>query len=252
MITLLLIDHPTTETWRPDFGSSGQGSPKWTRLQGGGHELANSLEAPDWEENPVQVVVCDSCGFVHCETGGYVHVSTTPKYVVWTLPQIDLDDEFEASQYEPAQSVWRSGGVLLPREIWDELAADHEWMPHSSALGALTGRALFDAWRHCGPPSVRSRKPAELVDRVSDQVVACDSLTPAEGLSHTRALAEWMTSNHDLPIHGDFVRPDAEVVTPEALHLDGSRLEEWVALCMVGNDIIPAFSRDWVFQPEAT
>jgi hypothetical protein len=146
---VLLVQDALTESWTPDFGSSGESSPTWTRLVADGLELANSLEAPDWYENPVQVAVCEACGFPQCANGGYVHISRTPRYVVWTAPQVEIEDEIEAVQYAPATCVARSGCVLIPRETWDSLAGPRPAMPDSSRLEPLTGKALLARGAGC-------------------------------------------------------------------------------------------------------
>ena len=84
---MLLYDKPSLEKWSPDFSSSGQSSPVWTRLKYGQVELCNSLEWTDWTPNPVQVQICDACGTPGCASGGYVHISVLNDLVLWTVPQ---------------------------------------------------------------------------------------------------------------------------------------------------------------------
>src|SRR5262245_57164587 len=101
------------EKWRPDFSSSGQKSPTWTRSRCEGVELFNSLESTTWTENPVQVVLCDACGHEGCASGGYVHVSRLGDFVLWTTPQIDAEDEWKATQYYAAWPLRRFGSLAI-------------------------------------------------------------------------------------------------------------------------------------------
>jgi hypothetical protein len=94
---MILIEHAELELWGPDFASSGQSNPTWTRLRQASWVLANSLEAPEWLGNPVQVVMCDAYDCAGCSSGSYVHVSRTPSYVVWAAPQISEADSFEGT-----------------------------------------------------------------------------------------------------------------------------------------------------------
>jgi hypothetical protein len=46
--------------------------PDWTSLVCGDVELCNSLEAPNWTELVVQVLVCEACRQVGCTSGARV------------------------------------------------------------------------------------------------------------------------------------------------------------------------------------
>ena len=41
-------------------------------------------------------------------------------FVLWTAPQIDSDDEFEAHQYAPSELIIRHGAVAIPIAIWEQ------------------------------------------------------------------------------------------------------------------------------------
>src|SRR5437764_5581258 len=86
---MLVCEAPELVPWRPDFSTSGQDDPDWTKLVCGGIELCNTLEAANWtDEWAVQVDVCDACGYIHCRSGGWVHVSRLGSHVLWTPPDI--------------------------------------------------------------------------------------------------------------------------------------------------------------------
>lgn len=82
---MFVCDQLRTEVWHPDFSTSKQASPAWTRVTCRGLQITNSLEWADWEENPVQVILCDACGHQGCASGGYVHVSHLQRPVIGTL-----------------------------------------------------------------------------------------------------------------------------------------------------------------------
>jgi hypothetical protein len=77
---------PLVEQWSPDFSSSGLPNPIWTRVKFRGAELYNSLEWTEWNRNPVQVQICDTCGNARLPSGGYVHVSAVQDILLWTAP----------------------------------------------------------------------------------------------------------------------------------------------------------------------
>src|SRR5688572_22598831 len=81
---MIACEDAVLETWRPDFSSSSQRDPTWTRATCFGAVLCNSLEWPEWLENPVQVCLWEACGHAGCESGGYVHVSRLGSHMLWT------------------------------------------------------------------------------------------------------------------------------------------------------------------------
>ena len=85
-----------------------------------GERLTNALNWVEWDENPVQVELCEECGVDGCAVGGYVHVSRDEDYVLWTAPQVDTDDEFETHQYTPSEVDPRHGAVAIPIAIWEQ------------------------------------------------------------------------------------------------------------------------------------
>jgi hypothetical protein len=91
---MLVCDAPEFVAWRPDFSSSGQTDPHWTRLVCKGEQLSNALDFVDWldDELGTQVVLCEACGYTGCEFGGYVYVSRLRE----AFPRTVRRDLFEA------------------------------------------------------------------------------------------------------------------------------------------------------------
>jgi hypothetical protein len=118
---VLVCAAPEFVPWRPDFSSSEQSSPHWTKPVRSGEQLTNAINAVDWldEGSAVQVELCESCGFAGCESGGYVHVSRLESHVLLTPPHVDLNDPFEWHQYRPSEPVRRHGAVAIKVEDWE-------------------------------------------------------------------------------------------------------------------------------------
>src|SRR5690242_359655 len=107
---MLLCDAPEFERWMPDFSTSGQRSPEWTRVTCGGEQITNALEWIDWDERPVQVVLCEQCGVSGCAVGGRAHVSRAGDHVLWTAPEIDLvRSELSDREDQPTALIARHG-----------------------------------------------------------------------------------------------------------------------------------------------
>jgi hypothetical protein len=132
---VLICDRVESVSWRPDFSSSGQASPDWTRLECAGEVLANGLEWVEWEDEPVQVILCEQCGCAGCAEGGRIHLSRLGDHVIWSAPHERNE------RWAPAPAVERHGAVAIPGATWDV------WARVPRNLPATQRRDLFAAWR---------------------------------------------------------------------------------------------------------
>lgn len=66
---MLVCEEPELVRWQPNFSSSVQASPLWTRLVCDGLEICNTMEGSHWADpRLVQVIVCEECGHPGCAT----------------------------------------------------------------------------------------------------------------------------------------------------------------------------------------
>ena len=234
------------DTWQPDFSSSGQASPLWTRLSAGELELANSLEAPEWGSNPVQVSVCESCGYPRCAQGGYVHIARTEGHVIWTRPRLDDDGTRDDPRISAASVAGEYGGVAFSAEVWNGWAGRFDSVPEHDSFPPFDMEGLLTAWWMNGPPPVRSSRIVDIAV-VEDLLLAADSLETAEALDLARSLLmAWDDEAAALGI--DVVPLSAISARIENLHLDGGWT--WPAFALTGDTVFPAVSGDWVVSYE--
>lgn len=241
--------------WRPDFTSSGQTSPRWTRLLCGGVQLSNAVGSVDWFDEPaVQVELCEACGHAHCESGGYVHVSRLGDRVLWTRPHIDENDPFEAYQYRAAEPVRANGAVAIPAEVWDDLQERFPHWPSADRFPIATRADLFAAWYLEAPLPDARTLPAQLLALVRELVVASDPSPAVDALECLASLVTWFTAAPDEPIAGDLVEASADGAVVETLHLDvpdtfdRPTLREWPAFAMCAGTVAPVFGGSLVLS----
>src|SRR4051794_12207457 len=117
-------DQPVFERWSPDFSSSGLANPVWTRAKCDGSELCNSLEWTDWEDDPVQVQLCDACGTPGCASGGYARISALAGFVLWTPPRLhDNKEQFDFRMFS-ANALEKFGSILISPRGWASFRAE--------------------------------------------------------------------------------------------------------------------------------
>ncbi|MCG8454829.1 MAG: hypothetical protein MI919_01000 [Holophagales bacterium] len=145
-IQMLICNDLELSPWTPDFSSSGQSNPRWTRASCRGLQLANSVEGVDWSTNPVQVVLCEACGYPDCGPANYVHVPRLDDLVLWSVPHIDESDDWQVLQLT-ANSGSRLGiGSILAVTTGGSVtfggALGRSWAPVRLGSGLLGSETL--------------------------------------------------------------------------------------------------------------
>ena len=254
---MLVCTAPEFLAWRPDFSSTEQASPHWTRVVCGGEQLTNALNAVDWlnEETAVQVELCESCGFAGCESGGYVHVSRLNSHVLWTPPHIDVNDPFDSYQYRASEPVRRHGGVAIQVDEWRAWRRKFAALPRAEAFPRTARRDLLAAWRGQAPIFGQFESPDDLVELVRKRAVAADPSSLDKALVQLETLASWLAADPDAPVEGALVLASAEDAVAETIYFDvpdtfhRDVLRKWRATARVGEAITPVFGGELVLVP---
>lgn len=228
------------EKWSPDFSSSGQASPNWTRSRCEQVELFNALEWIAWTQNPVQVVLCEECGQKGCAPGGFVHVSRLDDFVLWTRPQVEVEDAWEIAQYNVADPLKRFGAIAIPKQTWEEWRTVAS-LPKFAALTPANGEAIFDAW-FLAP--ARSSRIDEIAPFLKSELLACDSLEPTDAI---KRIARWINRLKDTSAslaNASFHSPTTLGARIETLYFNGPWDENWPALAISGEADYPLLDQN--------
>ena len=108
----------TLEPVELDFRSSRQGIRKDRALVADGEPIVNAVGIVELSANPLQTVVCTSCGISACEPGGWVALRSVGEAVVW-LPDFEGMAQSESDMNFPglAGHALRKIRPLSQREI---------------------------------------------------------------------------------------------------------------------------------------
>jgi hypothetical protein len=258
---MLVCETPKFVLWQPNFSSSGQENPDWTRLICSGVELSNALTWVEWfgeDEPAVQVELCEACGIAGCQSGGYVHVSRLGKHILWTRPHVDPSDSFASYQYRPSEAVATHGAVAFPIAQWNTWSKELRGLPPATTFAGTTRRDLLSAWESEAPVFGRWDSPDHLLSLARERAVAGEPSESRSVLESLDALVRWFREKPDDVVDGELVRVDADDWTVETLYLDVPDtfdrpiLREWTPLARLEGRVTPLFGGKLVLVPEPT
>lgn len=235
------------EKWQPDFSSSGQPSPEWIRVKCSDIQICNSLDWLDWDDNPVQVEICDACGTPGCESGGYVHMSKLGEHILWTKPHIDASDEWEKTQYEAAFVLRKAGSVVIPVSVLNQWQREARKNRSSNWYSRTTREDLAAAWFMEKYPYLKMASVRDVIPYLRKELLGADTLDVTTAVGRMETLVEWFLQKPAQELRGELKAPWPDL-TVETLYFDGPADKDWPAFAIFGVDIFPAFGKNWVYQ----
>jgi hypothetical protein len=237
------------QAWRPNFSSSGQRSPAWSRLLVDGRELCNALEDVDWSPNPVQVELCDACGTPGCASGGYADLSRLGEQVLWTPAVTDGEDDWARDQYAPAWVLVDGGAALFPPASWQRLRERFGALPAAATLVPTTRRMLAEAWRAQARRRLAGQTLAETMEHARRLVLTSDRWDRDEAVAMLTRVAGWLGADPHAPVEGELLPAARTGAVIETFYTDGPTDEDWPALGVHNGRLTPAFRPDLVLWP---
>jgi hypothetical protein len=210
---------------RLDFSSSGQASRDVTQVVIHGAVFANAVELTQWDDDPIQVIVCESCGIEGCEPGGWLAARTMGTCAVF-VPAFDrmLEDEQGRSEYAPPKYVSTDGVPAFMPNVFAKLSALCWGLPALEQLRPLTGRDLVRALQWDAPLRCLGRFP-EAPQLVRDAMLAASDGDPKDVSGELASLLASLMKVDAVELRP--CEPDERVVS---LFLDGPGCPEWPVL----------------------
>lgn len=244
---MIYCENYRLEKWNPDFSSSGQSSPEWIRVKCSDIAICNSLDWLDWEDNPLQVEICDACGTPGCASGGYVHLSRLGEYILWTKPHVDESDEWEKTQYETAFALRKAGSVVIPVAVLEQWQREAQRGPFSPWYPRTTRADLAAAWFMEKYPYHKITSIHDVIPFLRKELLGADTLDMTTALNRMEKLIEWFAREPGQELRGR-LRVFWPGLAAETLYFDGPAEKDWPAFAILGNDVFPAFGKNWVYQ----
>jgi len=219
------IDNPKFEPTTLDFTSSGQSHLQATRLVADGVELMNALELMDWDDDKVQVSICDHCGTVGCSSGGWI-VFRSSGNLVLLMPAFDAmrDDNWSRTEFSPPYFVADRGTAYFDIQTYESLREQSSLFPPLEKIRPLQMREAMWLVQTSAPLQILGEPATLEIDRRKfDYVIAAMEGDPKENLRQAESLLRENFENQSSTRLRPLL-PDEESVW---LFLDAAEFIDW-------------------------
>lgn len=212
-----------------------------------GVELINKMEHVYWGDL-VQTQVYHGLYDNDIVYGNYVELSCLNAQVVWSVPRIDIRDEWERTQFWPPRRLVEEGLIVFAEKVWKQLCVEDRDVITLSQIAPLRYEQLLWTWLWRWFVDQRIFGVQELVPYVRRLIVASSTLETQEALGMLKHLIAVMTqpgaaTGRLLPL----AQTNAMI---EVMYLDGPPCEEVALFALWRGQACPIIGSSWMFVPD--
>jgi len=128
----------------------------------GGECLVNAINLADFDDDPTQVLLCETCGNVGCGSVGWVHMRRIGDDVIWLppAPRLIRDPDSVRELFPPPFMESPACGIPVFRDsLYDELRRQLSELPDKSMIPFLCAREALLLLQREAPLELLGRAP---------------------------------------------------------------------------------------------
>lgn len=134
------IKNPTIQKAKLNFTSSEQGFCGISQLVSDGVVLMNALELMEFDEDRIQVLICDHCGIVHCKSGDWINLRLAGDFVIMIPAFDEMQDDWSKTEYNPPRYFKKEGTPYFSLETYKNLQNQSFTFPQIESIKVLQMR----------------------------------------------------------------------------------------------------------------
>jgi hypothetical protein len=240
------IKNPTIQKTKLDFTSSGQGFHETSQLVSDGLILMNSLELMEFDEDEVQLLICDHCGTINCEPGNYVSFRQSGDYIL-LIPAFEQmeGDHWSKTQYSPPKYYKKKGTPFFDLQIYKNLHEQFPDFPKIEEIKILKMREAMGLAQQNMPLRIFGEPPEINVRRDKFKYVnASSEAMPEEQL---KRIEEILRKNYQNNSPASIRRPAAneEIIR---LFIGINEFTDWKALIKTNADYLLMLEEEFLIE----
>jgi hypothetical protein len=133
------IKNPEIKPAKLDFSPSGQAPLKASQLLSDRIQIINALELVDWDEEKIQLLICEACGNTHCKSGDWVSLRKSDSLIL-ILPAFEAvsGEDSDKEEYQPPSYLKQKGIAYFDRATYENLRSKHFAFPALDKIRQLS------------------------------------------------------------------------------------------------------------------
>jgi len=216
-----------------DFTSSGGGRPRTQAIYAAGTCLVNALAFANLNEDPTQVIICESCGCVHCEPGGWVRIRRVADSIAFIPAFAEmLEGGFESTEYSPPQYLSSRGAPLFSPDAYQRMRAQAPAFPSIDNIKSIIASEAVRLIQWHAPLGILGRFPHQPKLR-RDAILA---VSEGELDEECERVQQFVDNNVGSSSGLSVV--DASGVAPIEFYLDGPGFPAWRPVARIGDELV--------------
>lgn len=167
------IKNPTIKKAKLNFTSSGQGFCEVSQLVSDGIVIMNALELMEFDEDRIQVLICDHCGIVHCKSGDWINLRLAGDFVLMIPAFDEMQDDWSKTEYNPPRYFKKKGTPYFSLETYKSLQNQGFGFPKIESIKVLQMREAIRLAQLYMPMKIFGEPPEiNLNHKKSEKIVA--------------------------------------------------------------------------------
>jgi len=216
-----------------DFTSSSGGRPCTRAIYAADTCLVNALAFADLNEDPTQLIVCESCGQVHCQPGGWVHIRRIADSIAFIPAFAEmLNDDFESTEFSPPEYLSSRGTPLFALDTYQRMRDQAPAFPSIDNIQSITAAEAVRLIQWHAPLRVLGSFPHQ-PQLIRDAILAVSNGDVDDQCNGVQRFIDYnVGSSAELSV------VDGSSAEPIEFHLDGPGFPAWRPVARLGNNLV--------------
>jgi hypothetical protein len=216
-----------------DFTSSSGGRPRTHAIYASETCLVNALEYTNLNEDPAQLIVCESCGNVHCQPGGWVQIRRIADTIAFVPAFAEmLSGDFNSTEYSPPQYLSSRGTPLFALGTYQRMRAQAPAFPSIGNIKSINASEAIRLIQWHAPLRVLGSFPHQ------PQLIRDAILAVSDGDFDDQCELVQRFIDNNFGSSAKLSAIDGDSTKPIEFHLDGPRFPAWRPFASIGGELV--------------
>lgn len=241
------IKNLTIQKTKLDFTSSEQGFLEVSQLIAEGVVLMNAIELMEFDEDIIQVLICDHCGTVGCQSGNWVSFRKSGNYILLIPAFEEMEDNWSKTEYSPPKYFKKEGTPYFTFQVYESLIMEFSRFPRINEIKNLKMSEAMRLAQYKMPLRIFGEPPEISLQR--DKIKYIVASSEGEPETHLQNIEEILRQNYKSSSSAKirYPLPDEETIY---LFIDIAEFTDWKALVKSNSNYRLFLEEEFVVEEE--